>query len=271
MNMKKDRDLCHRHRSCYHGLGFATLLIIAGVLLLCTKLNFIPARYIDALISWQMLVILIGVVSLVKGHFYSAVVFITAGTFFIIPEIGKVSGNFIGTVPPNFLQLYWPALLIVAGILVVIHRIFPPIRKFNMMEERFRMHAEAHGRGDRFKHSHRWETEDGFVNKSSIFESGEHIVLDPEFKGGSIDTVFGETKLDLRKTNLPEGTTRLDINVVFGSVNIYVPADWRVQLNVNSVFGAFEDKRPFKDADTDPSRTLKICGDIVFGGGELKN
>jgi predicted membrane protein len=57
--------------------------------------------------------------------------------------------------------------------------------------------------------------------------------------------------------------------VSFGSVIIFVPEDWAVQLSVNPVFGSFEDKRYGKVENT--HKLLIIKGAIVFGGGELRN
>jgi len=276
--MKKKITFCchpHPHKS---GVGFAALLIIAGALLLCNKLNIIPARYSDALISWQMLVILIGVLGLVKRHFYNSIILISLGVFFIIPEIGKVPNNFIGMVPPNFVHIYWPVLLIVAGVLMLIRWIFPRKRRYKIFESEFADRAKYYH--NRYHHhstkrcgENKRYAENGFIDKNSMFESGEHIVLDPEFKGGTVNTAFGETKLDLRKTNLAEERTEIEINVAFGSVIIFVPEDWTVQLNVNSMFGAFQDKRLVKNSDTNTnsSKILVIYGSILFGGGELRN
>lgn len=272
---KKITFCCHPHPR-KKGVGFAALLIIAGALLLCNKLNIIPAKYSDALISWQMLLILIGVLGLAKRYFYNSIILISLGVFFIIPEIGKVPNNFIGTIPPNFVHIYWPVLLIVAGVLMLIHWIFPRKRNYKIFEGEFAdrakyyQHKYHHHSTKKCGENKRYG-ESGFIEKNSMFESGEHIVLDPEFKGGSVSTAFGETKLDLRKTNLAEERTEIEINVAFGSVTIFVPEDWNVQLNVNSMFGAFPDKRLVKNSDTNSSKILVIYGSILFGGGELRN
>lgn len=262
--MKKRNECCRPNHSKYHGLGFAALLIITGVLLLCTKLNFIPAEYIDAIVSWQMLLIVIGLISLFKRHFFFGFTLIILGKFFLIPEIAKVPGNFLGAIPENFIQLYWPVLLIFAGLMFFLHRVTKPYRKFNTVREHFLNEAERKG------HQNQYECENGFIKKDSVFASTEHIVLDPEFKGGYIHTVFGETKIDLRKTSLGEDPVRIDIDMAFGGVFIYVPSDWRVQINVNSVFGAFEDKRSFTER-SDDSKTLVIYGSLVFSGGEIRS
>lgn len=277
---KKVTFCCHPHPR-KSGVGFAALLIIAGALLLCNKLNIIPAKYSDALISWQMLLILIGVLGLIKRHFYNSIILISLGVFFIIPEIGKVPNNFIGAVPPNFVHIYWPILLIVAGMLMLVRWIFPHKRKYKIFEGEFSDRAKYYQGefSDRAKcyhprrhyHNNKRYGESGFIDKNSMFESGEHIVLDPEFKGGTVNTAFGETKLDLRKTNLPEERTEIEINVAFGNVIIFVPEEWNVQLNVNSMFGAFQDKRLVKNSDTNSTKILVIYGSILFGGGELRN
>jgi predicted membrane protein len=75
----------------------------------------------------------------------------------------------------------------------------------------------------------------------------------------------------LRKTNLAEERTEIEINVAFGNVIIFVPEEWNVQLNVNSMFGAFQDKRLVKNSDTNSPKILVIYGSILFGGGELRN
>jgi predicted membrane protein len=115
----------------------------------------------------------------------------------------------------------------------------------------------------------KWENPNGF-SKNSVFGSGDHIVLDPEFKGGELNAVFGGLTLDLRRTNLPVGETRLDINAVFGGITVFVPADWLVETHLDSVFGGFQDNRMPKEP-IDTTKKLIITGSCVFGGGELRN
>lgn len=267
----KTKSNFKRTRHPFGGLGFAGLLIIAGALLLSVKLDFIPAKYGDVIISWQMLLIVLGLGSLLRKHIIGAITLISIGVFFMIPELGKVSGNFIGVVPDNFKELYWPALLIVAGVVFFLRRFIPHPRQHDFherMHERMQYHQMYYSQ-KRGNYCH--EVVDGYVEKNCVFNSGEHIVLDPEFKGGEINTVFGETRLDLRKTNLPEGKSNLEVNIVFGSVIIFVPEDWVVQVNVDQVFGSFQDKRFNKAESGDRTKILVVNGSIVFGGGELRN
>jgi hypothetical protein len=286
--MKTQSDLCRR--KCKRGCsGFGFLLIIIGVLLLFTRLQVIPTPYVDVILSWPMLLLFFGVLSLFRLRIVNAILFLSVGTFFMIPEIAKIPNNFIGTIPANFTALYWPVLLIIAGVLIVVIRLlFPKSHVFfgpRFHRHHFHRHGHQFNREFSRKHGHEFYGEfsrkrdfcyngNGRVNQSTVFfRSGENIVLDPEFTGGEITCVFGESTLDLRKTNLKEGQTRLEIEVVFGSAIIYVPKNWNVQLNVESVFGGFVDKRSIlsDEENNDTTKTLIIVGSCVFGGGELKN
>jgi predicted membrane protein len=63
----------------------------------------------------------------------------------------------------------------------------------------------------------------------------------------------------------------LEIDCVFGGVNLIVPADWVVHVQIDSVMGGFADKRRSNDAVRDHSRELLIKGSTVFGGGEIRS
>ena len=120
------------------------------------------------------------------------------------------------------------------------------------------------------KHATTESSVDGFVERSVMFGEVNQIFLAPEFKGGRVEASFGELRLDLRKTTLPEGRTVLDVNASFGSIVISVPADWAVELNVSSSFGEFADKR-YDIGNVQPGKTLVITGRCTFAGGELRN
>ena len=254
-------NCCGRPRKGKSGAQVALLLIVAGALLLFAKLGFIPSGYAHVIISWPMLFIFIGLASLFKRHFYIAAVLVSIGTFFIMPHVLRIEGY----AADNFTQIYWPVLLIVAGVLFLVHWIFPSSHTCHKDKwerfERYHNHEKAR----------RFESNNGFVNAETAFQSTENIVLEPEFKGGQVKSAFGETVFDLRKTNLKEGNTVLEIDIAFGSATIYVPADWNVQLNVSAVFGGFVDKRVDKSYNPENSKVLTISGNCVFGGGELRN
>ena len=61
-----------------------------------------------------------------------------------------------------------------------------------------------------------------------------------------------------------------DMKKVFNeSVEIYVPLDWRVDLQANAFLGGCEDKR-VPGVNIDQSRRLVVIGNVSFGGVEIK-
>jgi len=125
--------------------------------------------------------------------------------------------------------------------------------------------------GRDFKPTSKFDNEDGYFHIESMFESRKNIVLDPIFKGGDIHCSFGEVVIDLRKTSLPEGTTKLFVDLSFGSVVIIVPDTWNVQIKGNAAFGSFSDNRLTKSFYPNETKRLTIEGKVAFGECELKD
>ncbi|HON51694.1 MAG TPA: LiaF-related protein [Bacteroidales bacterium] len=247
----------HSHHKS--GIGFAGLLILIGALLLSVRLHIFPQTYASVIISWQMLLIVLGIYNILKKHYITSVVLIGVGLFFIVPLIASVPNSFITDLPQNYFGTFWPVLLIFAGILIVIKRTC-------YANESLHTHCKFHNHAQKST----WENTNGYVYKNSSFQTSEHIVLDPEFKGGDLQISFGETTLDLRKTTLSNEQVILNIKISFGSIIIYVPYNWNIQPQVDAAFGGFEDKRYGAEASTD-NKSLIIRGNVTFGNAELRN
>ncbi|MDD4192211.1 MAG: DUF5668 domain-containing protein [Mangrovibacterium sp.] len=218
------------------------ILIAAGVILILDRLGIIPWDIADLLISWQMLVVAIGVFLLIGGSTVSGIVLIGVGVFFLLPEMTSI--------PHQLERLYWPLALIAAGALLL-HRhqgCNRQIRDGNRKRE-----------FDQF---------DDFV----LFGGREVFVSVQDLKGGRATSIFGGIEYDLRQANLaPEGAV-IDCICIFGGTGIKVPNDWIVKSEVTTVIGAFTDKRgeAFRQTEPSPSKTLVIKGLTLFGGIEVK-
>ncbi len=272
--MEIQRKHCHR-RHIIHSIVFAFLLILAGVAFLGFNLGFIPMTYKSVIFSWPMLLIAWGIISLCTSHYWSGAFWLITGGFFIIPNLMNACPGILPLDSANFVHLYWPLLLIAAGIFFLIQRLLPSSYRHHHHRHCFEKDFEdiRHKKtGEDFMNRRkRWQEEKGgYFNRQSVFSSGEHIVLDPEFKGGEISTVLGDTTLDLRKTNLPEGDTFLNIKTVLGSVTVFVPINWTVEIKIEAILYTFEDKR-FEKGQTDITKRLVIIGSGILGGGELRN
>ena len=260
-----ENEVKNSFRSGYtKGIGFGLVLMLIGLLFLGYNFGIVSSPVKNVIFSWQMLLIFIGAIHLFRRNLITGVCLIFVGGFFITPKM-------VPGLDAQFVHIYWPLLLIAAGIVILLQRVLYPKWGFGKWGSKWANHNHHHHHSYRYDYS-KWEgtnAAQGF-SKNSVFGSGDHIVLDPEFKGGELNAVFGSLTLDLRRTNLPVGETLLDVNAVFGTITIYVPVDWFVETHLDAVFGGFQDNRLPKEP-TDITKKLIITGSCVFGGGELRN
>jgi Cell wall-active antibiotics response 4TMS YvqF len=106
----------------------------------------------------------------------------------------------------------------------------------------------------------------------AIFSSVKRRIDDQDFKGGDVVAVFGEVKIDLRKAGIASGQAVIDVNTMFGGIDIRVPETWNVVMKGAGVFGAFEDKTipPRTEPGVKPPQLI-ITGTAVFGAAKVDN
>jgi len=248
-----------------NGIGFALFLILFGGIYLFLNLGIIPIEYKRILISWQMLLIVLGIWSLLKRQFVGAFFLIAIGCFFIYPVLCSVFPEYFVGFDVN-IKTYWPVLLIAGGVLLVISRSFPSLKKDYNKKYR---HDES--TSDHYNPAEQNSAD--YVDKNLMFGSSEQIVLSQNFKGGEANVMFGELIIDLRRANLSEFAGTLEANVMFGSIVIHTPSDWAVELQSSSLLGSFENKRyhPSDKTSEIGMPCLVIKGNAMFGSGEIRN
>lgn len=225
-------------------LLLGVIVIFAGLILLGYNAGIISYQIKHVIFSWQMILITIGVVSLlVSENRLPGLILLTVGGFFLLPRIFDFPFSFSG--------IFWPVILILVGLFILFRRI-PP---------------RTHHHRSRVTEN----LQEGYINEDCIFSGSKQKIMHQTFHGGSINCVFGGVDLDLTQATLAEGTSELEINVVFGGVNIVVPADWKVILKATAILGGFSDKRNLIREPSDPSKVLIIKGSTIFGGGEIKS
>lgn len=110
-----------------------------------------------------------------------------------------------------------------------------------------------------------------FINEDVLLNNAYRVITSQNFKGGKINSVLSSTKIDLTGAKLAPGEQILEINAVFGGIQIRVPHTWKVIISVSSVFGGFDDKRFIASEQINQDSVLIIKGGVVFGGGEVLN
>ncbi len=229
------------HRSKHLILGL--LLVAAGVFYILKNVGILSAFASSIIFSWQMLIIAIGLTWLVNHKRTPGIVLIIIGLVYLAPEFFNL--------PVNFFEIFWPSLLILAGILIIFTR---------------NKHNFAH------RHSHTINNgSEDYVDDILVFSGTERIITSQNFKGGKIITAFGGSKIDLTNAALADGINYLEVICAFGGVELYVPSDWNVKIEVISALGGFSDKRYMINVTVNTDKTLVIKGVAAFGGGEIKS
>ena len=235
---KRDSDTSNR-------FIIGILLVIAGFILILEKTTVLPApidNFIDDIIfSWQMLLIVIGVITLAgSGNKTPGIVLIAVGGFFLIPEL--FSDYF------RSFNFFWPALFIVIGVVLLI----------NSRRLGDRLHYSTGSKAD-------------MIDYVNVFSGAERQLITENFMGGKVTSVFGGGEVDLTRSSLAPGNNIVEITCIFGGTTLIVPESWNVIIDVTPILGGFSDGRKIgSDVIRDTTRSLTVKGVVIFGGGELK-
>jgi len=233
-------------------LLWGTIAIAAGLFLMGFNTGYLPIEYKPIIFSFPFLLVVIGLLRILcRRHMFPSFVMVGIGLYFLAPKLGILH--------PNYSHWITPILLVLVGFVILFHQ----------HNHAHKMHRFWKENEPNFPESHT-PTTNGLIRENRVFSGSRRKIRGEDFRGGEINCVFGGCELDLSEATLPEGTNRLDINCVFGGVTLLVPDSWNVQLQVNSVFGDFQDRRRVSLDRRDPNRVLQITGSCVFGGGEVK-
>jgi len=111
----------------------------------------------------------------------------------------------------------------------------------------------------------------GALHPESVFSSIEKTITDQQFQQGSASAIFGSVELDFIQANMAGDTAVLEVNAVFGSIEIRVPITWNVSIEAGAVFGSCENRTRAPLPAAGPVKNLIIRGGAVFGSVEVKN
>jgi predicted membrane protein len=166
---------------------------------------------------------------------------------FILIIFGVAFGaHYLGCLPFDW-RIIWPILLIIAGLAVLFGA---------FCRRRMRFHAAT--------------TDAPLLDVQATLSGREDRVDAQDFRGGRIRCRLGGYKLDLRRAEIEGEEAVLDVDIVMGGVEIFIPQHWGVRAEVSPIMGGLEDKtRP--NGVALPTKRLVVRGTIVMSGVEIKN
>ncbi|KAA6300840.1 MAG: hypothetical protein EZS26_003005 [Candidatus Ordinivivax streblomastigis] len=230
------------------------IVILIGILFLGRNIGWVDYYWFKILFSWQMLLIVIGINSLLHRHVVGGLILIAIGTYFLPSHLNIWwAWN---------MQTYWPLFIILIGIIVLLKGLFNKNHRWHQWRQ---CHHKT-------VTDTVYTSEDGFVRSEVTFGAVKQIVVDPVFRGAEIKTTFGSTLVDLRRTSLETSETFIDVECTFSGIEIFVPNSWVVVSKASADFGGIADKRFHSGLiELDNNRKVIIRGKIVFSGLEIKN
>ncbi len=237
-----------RHRHAHHpghrilfGLG----VIGVGVLALLDNLHVFGLPLLRTF--WPLALVLFGLARLVWPRHAGSWLFGTA----LIVVGGVLTAQNLGYTAFE-LRDWWPVLVILVGLSILLRGVFPR-RLPAGLAEGFDTSTLEHG---------------DQVNIDATFGGIRQQNDSRSFKGGRIEATFGGVELDLRQAAMAGPEAVLELSARFSGIELRVPRDWLVVINVAPTLGAVNDHTV---PPMNPTQRLVLRGETVFGGVEIKN
>lgn len=243
------------------GFAWGLVLVLVGVALLLDHMG-VPA-FANIARFWPLLLVLFGLMSITShGGRGFGFLLICAGVLLQLNSL-----ELIHLTSRDF----WPLVIIAVGVLLIWGSI--ETRRYGRKKLKRSWLGDA-AREEFEKQAGDTQNDPDTLNAIAVFGGCERKYSGRSFRGGKAVSVFGAVELDFRDADMDEEAI-LEVDCIFGAIELRVPETWHVHSRSLPVFGGFEDKtreRTVPDASGSTKRkTLVITGSIVFGAVEIKN
>ncbi|HXN53549.1 MAG TPA: DUF5668 domain-containing protein [Candidatus Acidoferrum sp.] len=231
------------------GLVWGAIIVLIGVALLLDHMGIAP---FDRLYRfWPMILVAFGIMNIVtESNRGFGLLLIGAG---IILQLNK-----LGFLHLTFAEL-WPLAIIGVGLLVM----WGSLETRGFLRSKTMADSAAQGGGLQ-----------STLNAVAVFGGSERAISSQNFRGGKATSIFGGIELDFRDADIEGEEAVLEINCIFGGVEIRVPETWHVHSRSLPVFGGYTDKTRATKTPGETSikkKTLIITGMVLFGGVDIRN
>ena len=211
-------------------LLFGAAVVLIGVLLLLDSTGLYPTG--SLLLYVPSLFVLVGLWALLRSGFRSLV-----GPLLVIVLAGAWQLVALDLAEADQLLAYWPVLVIAFGLSVMLGQYRSRVRS----------------------------ADDAYSSLFAALGGVERRNASQAFEGADLTAVFGGAELDLRDATVAEPPARVHALALFGGVDVIVPRDWNVRMEVLPVLGGASDDRPRREGQHE-TVDLEVTGFAAFGG-----
>jgi predicted membrane protein len=249
-------------------------LVLMGVVLALDQLGLVQANHL--LRFWPAALIILGLVMLQRGERQSALralVLIVVGGWLLLNTLGLVSLDLWGFI--------WPLLLVFFGARIMMHNQGSGSNASPDQPGAANPTAGTTSTGAGTNST--GQTGPGGYAPAAP-NSGEPVHASlfallsgikrrwgkSAFRGAAVTAFMGGCELDLREALMSSGELAvIDVFVIMGGVNIFVPPNWPVSQEVVPLLGGVHDKT--RSVPSNPAQHLLVRGTVVMGGVEISN
>ena len=240
------------------------IIMVVGAFLLFNKMGFFLPGVYPLIISWQTLLIAIGLILLFdkqQNHKSTGIVLIVVGTLFILPKISPLYGG-------GFII---PIIIIAVGIGVIIKA----TTQKNENGDNETWNSEHPQWSKQFSDFGNTETinRGGVVHKEYTFTGSKEKWTQGKLKNVFIEATFSGVEIDFTQAELADDiktAAHIKVKSVFSGVILYVPEDWNIVIQKTGAFGGFTDNRPNRVLKIVSNKLVILELEATFGGGEIR-
>jgi predicted membrane protein len=245
-------------------------LVLMGVVLALDQLGVVQAHHV--LRFWPAALIVVGLVMLQRGERHSALralVLIVVGGWLLL--------NTLGIVGLDLWEFILPLLLVFFGARIMMRNQGYRSSAPQDMPGAGPAAGTPTGQGpsgfDSASASASASPNTGEPVHASLFSllsSSKRRWGKSVFRGADTTAFMGGCELDLRDALMGAGELAVvDVFVIMGGVNIFVPPNWTVSQEVVPLLGGVHDKT--RSVPSNPAQHLLVRGTVVMGGVEISN
>lgn len=213
------------------------IILIVGILLLLENTGIYDTG--QFLLYIPSLFILLGVYAIFKSGFRNM-----GGPLILIVIFTLIQLSVLDLISPSALGNWWPLILVVIGIGIIVNHYRKPSAEFESRDE---------------------------IDLMAILGGVDNTIRSAQFRGGDITAIMGGVELDLRESKIKDQPALINATVLLGGADIKVPSDWDVEIKAIPILGGVSDDRKRLSSSKEKVKPdLIVRGFVALGGIGIK-